>query len=117
MNIERKKGSFHDLVFTVDLSQYNKVEGDIADIIFLVKENPSDADADALMDKKQSLGDIAFTSPDIISVTWDSNEYDNFSIGQLYYAGLFIKFTGDSSFDENVDTIFRIKILQDFTEQ
>lgn len=115
--IERKRGSFHDLVFTVDLTAYNKVPGDIADIIFLVKTLITDPDVNALMDKKESLGDIIFTAPDIVSVLWDEDEYDPFIINTVYKAGLFLKFIGDPQFDENVNTLFNLKITQDFTSQ
>lgn len=117
--IERKKGSFHDLVFTVDLTGYNKTESDIADIGFIVKPNSADPDTSIVFEKYLSgvPSGITFNSPDVINVSWDYNEYTGFTINKQYDAGLFIKFDGDDKFDENVDTTFKLKIVPGFTDK
>ena len=113
--IRRIYESFNDLHFEVDLTDYGKDNTDVAEIIFSVKENETDAD-DAIFEKKETTGGISFTGTTVLDVlvTWLNNEYGNFTIGRKYKAGLFIQFTGDPNADENVDQIFELVIEQDF---
>jgi hypothetical protein len=119
--ITRKKGSFHNLEFEVDLSNYGKVDGDITDITFIVKNSGSDSDASALLTKKLSLTEInkvANAAGNMISVSvqWGNNEYGNFMLNKEYMAGLFFQFSGDPVHDENVDTMFTVKVIEDFID-
>lgn len=116
--IERKYESFDDLRFEIDLSEYGKTLTDVDDIIFSVKNTAIEAD-DVILEKKLSLSEIVASGTDVldVSVIWLDTEYDNFTIGENYLAGLFVKFTGDPKADENVDTIFQLRIIQDFLRQ
>jgi hypothetical protein len=113
--ITRKKGSFDDLVFTVDLSDYGKTGADVSDISFSVKEHQTDLD-DSLLLRTLVNGDVSFsgTSELVVAVTWPSDQYSQFKVGKKYQAGLFIKWVGDALHDENVDTIWDLEITQDF---
>jgi len=120
MLIERKKDSFHNLEFEVDLRDYGKVDADISEITFLIKENATDSD-DSLFRKRLSQTEIsktANTDGDIIqvSVQWPSDEYGQFTLDKEYQAGLFLQFTGDDNHDENVDESFTVKVIQDFIQ-
>lgn len=118
--IQRKKGSFHNLQFQVDLRDYGKTNSDISEITFLIKENITDAD-DSLFRKRLSETEITST-PDAagtviqVGVEWLDTEYDQFTIGKEYLAGLFLQFTGDPAHDENVDEEFTVKIVEDFID-
>jgi len=116
--IRRKKGSFHDLEFLVDLRDYGKVDADIQEITFLIKENPTDAD-DSLFRKRLTQAEISKTADAdgtqiSVSVSWADTEYSQFTLDKEYMAGLYIQFTGDAVHDENVDEEFTVIIEQDF---
>lgn len=116
VTITRKRGSFHDLVFSVDLSAYNKTASDIADIIFVVKANAAQPDNAAMLTKRMSTGGIVFADP-LVKVKWGKNEYSNMDMNTIYTAGVFIKWAGDDSFDENVDVQFKLKIDPDLVRE
>ena len=111
----RKKGSFHDLKFTVDLTDYGKTGSDVSDIFFSIKADEKDTDASIFL-KSLGAGEISFTGTDvlIVNVQWPETGYANFVLDKVYDAGLFLKFSGDPAADENVDRLFKIKIIQDF---
>jgi hypothetical protein len=111
-HIKRKLGSFSDLNFTIDLSNYNKDISDIEDIIFCVKRKKAEPDANLLI-KRMSLSEITLNG-NVASVRWGHDEYDGFTVRGRYLAGLFLKFVGDPAFDENVDSIFTLIIEPDF---
>jgi len=111
-HIKRKMGSFSDLNFTIDLSNYNKEISDVEDIVFCVKKEKSQPDSTLLI-KKMSLGEISLNG-NVASVQWGYDEYDDFTPRGRYLAGLFLKFTGDPAFDENVDSTFNLVIEPDF---
>ena len=94
--ISRKIGAFDDLLFTVDLSGYGKTISDIDDVFFSIKSNLTDND-DLLFLKQQTVNNgIVVTGSDTnvqLAVSWDYDEYDNFTAGEDYKAGIFIKFT------------------------
>ena len=123
--IIRKYGSSTDLHFIIDLSEYpSKTFADINDVFFIVKEKQSDADADSLLFKKQSLTNITTTQqadPNLIDalVTWLGNEYSNFTVGNTYLGGIFIKWNGESMADENIegDGVYQIFIKEDFVHE
>lgn len=120
IRIDRKKGSFRALQFKVKISAIGKTISDIADIIFVVKEDFTDTDVNALLLKKATDGVIwaKDTNGDIdVSVPWLYNEYDSFTIDKIYFGGLFCKFNGDPIADENVKELYEVRITQDMLEQ
>lgn len=114
--IKRKIGSFDDLNFTVDLSDYGKTITDIEDVFFSVKSDLELADATLFFKTALTSGIIVSGSgTDVeVAVAWDYNEYDAFEADKIYQAGLFIKFNGDPVADEHVDQTFKLLIEQDF---
>lgn len=116
--IKRKVGDFNDLNFEVDLTNYGKVGADVAEITFLIKEDKSDIDADAIVTKTKTGGKISHTGTSLLNVLveWSESEYGPFTIGNTYIAGLFIKFTGDPNHDEHTDDLFHITISEGFIQ-
>ncbi len=114
--IERKKGSFKSLLFNVDLTGIGKVYTDVSEIYFIIKNNISDPDADAVMTKTMTTDGIVINADSQVSVPWTNTEYGNFTINKLYHLGLFLKFTGDPVADEDIEQTFQIKITQDFLQ-
>ena len=115
LTIARKLGDFKNLIFRINLTDYEgKTVSDIEDIIFSVKNSLTDED-DALLIKKYTLSEITVsgTKKLVVNVLWATNEYANTPVGD-YYAGLYVKFTGDPVADENTNQYFKLKIIQDY---
>lgn len=119
--LTRKNRAEHDLKFTVKLYKVEETGADISDIIFSVKDDYTDAD-DAIF-KKTLLTATITTIPATLDSTvekfdvfvqWPGTEYTNFVIDTEYTAGLFIKFTGKTYANENVSTMYKLKVIQDF---
>ena len=115
--IRRKKYDFYPLEFEVDLSSSDKTLTDIEDITFLVKVDENETEG--IFEKKKSLGEISATGTNIliVFVQWPTDEYDAFTIGQTYLAGLFLKFNGDPMHSEYTDDLFKLIIEQDFIDE
>jgi hypothetical protein len=114
--IERKKGSFKSLLFNVDLTGIAKVYTDVSEIYFIIKNNISDLDADAVMTKTMMIDGIKINADSQVSVPWGTTEYVGFTLNKVYHLGLFLKFTGDPVADEDIEQTFTIKITQDFLQ-
>ena len=124
--INRKYEDFKPLRFKIKLSKYGKVADNIitgGDIIFSVKNTEVDADNVLLLKKYSIPSEIVIVSGSgadttvVVDVEWLDTEYGAFSVGDKLIAGLFVKFAGDPKADENVDTTFKINILQDFLRE
>lgn len=115
--IERIKGDETPMEFTMDFTAINKTLADITEIYCSIKESRTDAD-DSLFLKTMTGTDITanLISGNIyqILVSWDAADYTAFTLNKIYEIGLFAKFTGETTSNENVDTIHKIKIIQDF---
>ncbi len=111
--IERKRGSFNSLLFSMNVTAKGKLYSDVEDIFFVIKEAATDADVDAIMLKQMADG-ITIDANSQVTVPWGATEYDTFTIGKEYMLRLFAKFTGDPVADEDTDQEFTIKITQDF---
>lgn len=91
-----------------------KTISDVEDVVFLVKTNDDTALASALITKLKSTSKIELVNPDIALVSFDVNDYNNLTVGTLYKAALFCKWTGNTDFDENVERIFDFQVTQNF---
>ena len=68
---------------------------DVTEVIMLVKNSPTDADAAALLSKTMSAGEIVFPSDDAIAVDIDAADFgSNLEIGGTYYVYLGLTATG-----------------------
>jgi hypothetical protein len=114
--INRKIGDFDDINFEVDLSTYGKVGDNVVDITFLVKSNKTDQEADAVLTKKLSNGQISHTGTTVLNVLvqWPEDGYETVSAGNTYIAGLYLKFSGDPVHDEHTDDLFHVVIKEGF---
>ena len=123
--IVRKYGSSTNLHFRIDLTEYpSKSFSDINDVFFIIKEKQSDADIDSLLFKKKSLTQITVTeqsNPRFIDaiVEWPGTEYTEFTVGNTYLGGIFIKWNGEAYADENIenDGIYQVFIKEDFVHE
>ena len=103
-----------DLNFIIRFPK-DKTISDIEDVIFLVKILDSDPLSSALISKTMSASEITLSNQDVIKVTtWVLADYDNLVVDCLYEAALFVKWTGDSDFDENVERLFDFQLEQNF---
>lgn len=89
---------------------------DVTEVIMLVKEDPTDADGDALVTKKFSLSEITFPNADQISVTIDDSDYGAgaMEIGGTY--NVYIGFTAPGYTDAYLEAALRdqsVTIVQD----
>lgn len=120
MIIERIRGDEKDLNFSIDLTGYrDKLGSDITDILFLIKADKNDDD-DALLIKKMSQSEISKTGTGAlieVSVQWPATDYNNIEIDKKYLAGLFLKFSGDTVFDENSNEEFYVVVYDDLAKQ
>ena len=121
--IEKINGDLDSMEFTIDLNEYGRVFADIEDVTWFVKKEQTDADVDAIMIKKLSVGATEMEISDAgnnivdVSVKWVLEDFPGFNINTVYdYAGLFIKWVGQTTSDEKVDNLFQIRILQDTLE-
>ena len=110
--IERKLRSFKPLAFTVNLTAIGKAHTDVVEIICVIKKSESDDDVDALRLTRMADGNSIDSNSKIL-IPWNFDEYDGFVAGNTYKLGVFCKFNGDPQADEDVKTIFDLKILQD----
>lgn len=115
--ITRKLGDFSDEVFKIDLTEYQRTLADVQDVTFSIKSDKKSAD-DALFVRKMSAGisEMVVTGVGNLltaNVKWGENDYGGLVVKE-YLAGIFVQFVGDPVADEHVDTLFKIKIEQDF---
>ncbi len=101
------------MVFNVDLTAIGKVPDNVEDVFFVIKNEASDDDGNAIMVKRMADG-ILVTADSQVIVPWAEDEYDAFTIDKIYDLGVFLKFVGDPVADEDVKETFKIKITQDF---
>jgi hypothetical protein len=122
--ITRKYEDFKPLRFKIKLAKYGKTAADIltgtGDIIFSVKSVETAIDTELLLKKLSVPSEIVIVSGSgtdttvVVDVEWLNTDYSNFTVGDKVLAGLFVKFDGDPLADENVDTTFKVEIVQDF---
>jgi hypothetical protein len=123
--ITRKYAASDPLHFEIDLTLYpGKTISDIDDIYFLVKKNISDLDSAALLSKSLGAGQISVVAqadPLFLDalVDWLGTEYTGMEVKSTYLGGIFIKWTGDATADENVedDGVYHIYIKEQFVNQ
>lgn len=119
--IKRITGSSNDLKFKIDLSNYGKTAADVSEIYFSVKEKKEDPDNQSKIFKKYSNSEIFFSGTTVLSVNvlWPGTEYTTVNTGEIYLAGLFIKWTGEAMADENVvgGGVFKLQIIEDYLHE
>ena len=127
--IDRKVGDFHDLefVFTKEgLASYGKSFEEIVGAFFAVKKKRAeDADNQYFL-KKYIKGStdpeetgISLLEEELIIrvfVKWGKDEYTSIEPG-TYEAGIFLKFEGDPSADENVEQYFTLDLKDGFLQE
>lgn len=111
--IERVNRDESNLCFVIRFPKGKKIS-DIQDVQFLVKENDFSPLANALIKKTLVLGEIILSGLDTAIVSINVNDYDNISIGNLYRASLFCKWSDNIDFDENVENLFDFQTIQNF---
>lgn len=115
--IERIYGDEELMEFTLDIRNKGKILSDVTEIYFSVKEKYTDIDT-SLVYKTRTALDITTSEilPGLFNVyvSWKANDYNLLILNKLYYAGLFVKFTGQTLANENVDKIYQLKIVPDY---
>lgn len=103
-----------DLVFKIKSFPTGKSLAGTDDIIFVIKENDNDAYSAKIIEKTKTGGQISTIGTRFIHVNFDVADYSGLTIGQSYRASCFCKWTGDTDYDENVEQIYDLEIIQDF---
>ena len=86
----------------------------VADIVFAVKKLDDDDYADKLVEKKFTAAQITKVGTNVVTVKIETTDYENLVIGETYRAALFFKWIKDTDFDENVEQLYDLEIIQDF---
>jgi len=113
MKIIRVHRDESDICFVIRFPK-GKTILDIQDIKFLVKEKDDTALPSAIITKTKSGGDITLSGKDVAKVKMNVSNYNNIVIGNLYRSALFVKWTGNTDFDENVKYLFDFQTKQNF---
>lgn len=103
MLVTKKDKDTNDLLFEITLPT-GKTFTDVEDVAFIVKSDIDDLLADAKIEKYLDNGDITLQNSNQILVHFTLSDYENMEIGYDYIAGLFCRFTGQTDFDERIDT-------------
>lgn len=111
--IERIHRDESDICFVIRFPKGKNI-GDVQDLKFIVKKDDNTPLANALITKTKAAGEITLSGLDIAKVQMTVNDYDNIIIDNLYRAGLFCKWTGNTDFDENVKYLFDFQTVQNF---
>lgn len=109
MLVTQTKNSTNDLVFKLTLPtglNWN----DIQEAIFIVKADIDDSINDAVFSKSTSNGSVELSLPDLIIVHFEDTDYGNVIEEYNYIGAILCRFTGQTDFDERIDTFdFQIK--------
>lgn len=115
--IVRKKNSETPMEFTMDLTEKGKVLADIIDVYCSIKDNHASTDT-ILFYKTKLTNGITLTQISTyvfkVEVAWSSADYVGLTLNKVYDIGVFPKFTGETYANEDVDKIYKIKIIQDY---
>lgn len=111
--IKRTYGDLNPMNFKVTYPS-GKTLADVADAIFLVKPTNESPWADRLIEKTIVGGGISTSGTRMFIVQLESSDYDDLVIGQTYRAALFLRFNGDSDYNESVEQIFDFDVVQNF---
>jgi hypothetical protein len=85
---------------TSALEILGKTPVDLTDVIFIVKNKPTDDDSLAILNKKLSVTGEITLSGDFFYVNILPADYSDFEIGKSYKIGIGIKYTGLTKFLE-----------------
>lgn len=94
------------------LSALGKVDGDITDIAFTIKNDKKDTDENALVYKTKVGGAITFTSP-YYYIQVDPADYALIEVGRVYEGAIGIKYAGITKFIELELDDCKIRVEQD----
>ena len=111
--IDRKNRDVSSLNFKIIFPKGRGI-GDIEDVKFIVKLTEDTPLANALITKTLLGSTISLLNQNSAVVSFVTSDYDNLSLGIIYKAGLFCKWTDQSDFDENVESLFDFEIKQNF---
>lgn len=97
------------------LSILGKEPEDLTDVIFIVKNKPTDDDSAAILTKKLTVSGEITLSGDFFYVNILPADYVDFEIGKSYKIGIGIKYTGLTKFLEvNIeDEQSKLSVKQD----
>lgn len=106
------------LDLTDALTALNKTTGEITDVIFIVKNDASDPDTSALLEKKLSNAEITLQSgTSIYIVSIDDTDYTDLVIGKTYLVFIGILYNPLTKFKELEPTSGFLKVKQDGIRQ